>query len=135
MAAKVVPHLVVNNGEAAIAFYEKALGATLDMKMPSESGKLMHAALTLNGEQIFLVDDFPENEEDRGGAQAAPPRLGGTSVVIHLAVSDTDAAVKRAADAGAEVLMPAEDMFWGDRYAQIRDPFGHVWSFGAPVKQ
>jgi PhnB protein len=128
-----IPHFVVNDGEAAIAFYEKAFGATLKEKHPAEDGKrLMHAALQLGAGMLFLHDEFPELGTD-GGAKA-PTRLGGASCTIHLDVPDADAAWKRALAAGAEVIMALENQFWGMRYGQIRDPFGHVWAIGGPVK-
>lgn len=126
------PHLVVNDGEAAIAFYENAFGAKLEAKMPAEDGKrLMHAHLKLGAGALFLHDDFPEFGEH--GAQA-PTRLGGTSCTLHLDVADADAAWERAIKAGATVLMPLDNQFWGMRYGQIQDPFGHNWSIGGPVK-
>lgn len=127
-----VPHLVVNDGEAAISFYEKAFGATLEAKHPAEDGKrLMHAHLKLGSGALFLHDDFPEFG-DRG---AKPPtRLGGASCTIHLEVPDADVAWNRAVKAGAEVLMPLDNQFWGQRYGQIKDPFGHLWSIGGPLK-
>lgn len=129
----VIPHLIVSDGEAAIAFYEQAFGAKLENKLPTQDGKkLMHAALALNGGAVFLVDDFPEYDEAAG--IQAPPRLGGTAVAIHLDVSDVDATYDRAVKAGVTTLMPVENMFWGQRYAKVRDPFGHVWSIGGPVK-
>jgi PhnB protein len=125
------PHLVVNDGEAAIAFYEKAFGAVLEGKHPADDGKrLMHAHLTLGAGILYLHDEFPEFGDS--GAKA-PTRLGGVSCVIHLEVPDADAAWGRAVDAGAEVVMPLDNQFWGARYGQIKDPFGHLWSIGGPV--
>lgn len=126
------PHLVVNDGEAAITFYENAFGATLEAKMPAEDGKrLMHVHLKIGTGALFLHDDFPEFGER--GAQA-PKRLGGTSCTLHLDVADADVAWERALKAGATVLMPLDNQFWGMRYGQIQDPFGHNWSIGGPVK-
>jgi PhnB protein len=128
-----IPHFVVNDGEAAIAFYEEAFGATLKEKHPAEDGKrLMHAALQLGAGTLYLHDEFPEF--DTSGAAKAPTRLGGASCTIHLDVPDADAAWKRALAAGAEVIMALDNQFWGMRYGQIRDPFGHVWAIGGPVR-
>ena len=126
------PHLVVNDGEAAIAFYEQAFGATLEAKHPADDGKrLMHVHLKLGSGALFLHDEFPEY----GGEGAkAPTRLGGASCTLHLDVPDADAAWERALKAGVTVLMPMDNQFWGMRYGQIKDPFGHVWSIGGPVK-
>ena len=128
-----IAHLVVRDGEAALRFYEKAFGATVGMKHPAEDGKrLMHAQLTINGGTLFLHDDFPEFG-DHGGLKS-PDRLGGTSMTMHLHVLDSDATWERAVAAGAEVVMPLENQFWGERYGKVRDPFGHLWSIGGPVK-
>lgn len=128
------PHLVVNDGEAAIAFYERAFDATLEAKHPAEDGKrLMHAHLKLGAGALFLHDEFPESG-DCGGAKA-PARLGGASCTLHLEVPDAEAAWGQAIEAGAEVVMALDNQFWGARYGQIKDPFGHLWSIGGPLKQ
>ena len=126
-----IPHLCVVGAVAAIEFYKKALGATEVMRMPAEDGKrLMHAQLTINGATVFLMDDFPEHRGQHGGIKVfSAKEIGGTPVVLHLEVANCDEAVKRAADAGATVTMPPWDAFWGARYAQVADPFGHAWSF------
>jgi PhnB protein len=126
------PHLVVSDGVAAIAFYEKAFGAVCDNKHMAEDGKrVMHAHLTIGGGTLFLNDEFPEF----GGQVAkAPTSLGGTTFVIHIEVPDADVAWERAVKAGAQVLMPLDDQFWGMRYGQVQDPFGHHWSIGGPLK-
>lgn len=127
-----VPHLVVDDGEAAISFYEKAFGAVLEAKHPADDGKrLMHVHMTLGSGALYLHDDFPEYCDQ--GAKA-PKRLGGASCTLHLEVADADAAWERALAAGATVLMPLDNQFWGMRYGQIEDPFGHFWSIGGPVK-
>lgn len=135
----VIPHLIVDDAVAAIEFYKKGFGATEVMRMPAQDGKrLMHAELVINGARIFIVDDFPEHRATCGdGKHSTPKSLGGSPVTMHLEVSDCDAAVKRVGDAGANVIMPPWDAFWGARYAQVRDPFGHAWSFAhpLPVKQ
>lgn len=126
-----VPHLVVNGAIAALEFYAKAFGAQEMMRVPTEDGKrLMHAAMQINGATVYLVDDFVEYREQCGGGKIiAPKEAGSTGVMIHLDVPDCDAAVKRAVDAGATILMEPADAFWGDRYGQVLDPFGHAWSF------
>ena len=123
---------VVNDGEAAIAFYQKAFGAVLETKHHAEDGKrLMHAHLKMGSGALMLHDEFPEY----GGEGAkAPTRLGGTTFTTHLEVPDADEAWARAVEAGAEVTMALDNQFWGARYGQLRDPFGHLWSIGGPVK-
>jgi PhnB protein len=132
-ALGIVPHLVVSNGAAAIDFYKRAFGAEEIARMPAEDGKrLMHAELKIGQSALYLCDDFPEY---CGGKSRTPGSLGGTPTVLHQTVADCDAAIKRAADAGAKITMPPQDMFWGDRYGQITDPFGHIWSFATPLKK
>lgn len=129
----VIPHLVVHDAAAALEFYKKALGATEVMRVPAEDGKrLLHAEIAVNGARVFVRDDFPEYCGQQG-KDLTPRGLGGTPVTLHLEVKNCDEAVKRAEAAGAKVMMPPEDAFWGARYAQIIDPFGHSWSFAHPL--
>jgi PhnB protein len=117
------PHIVCAGAADAIEFYKKAFNAVERMRMPGPGGKLMHASLKIGDSTLMLVDEMPEC----GGA-IGPKALKGTPVTIHLYVDDVDAAIAQAEKAGAKVTMPAADMFWGDRYGQIEDPFGHRWS-------
>ncbi|MCC8940939.1 VOC family protein [Bradyrhizobium sp. Arg68] len=129
-AQVVIPHLVVNDGNAAVDFYKKALGATEVLRMPAQDGKrLMHAEINAYGARIMLMDDFPEHRGTHVDAVFPPDQLNGTSVTMHLEVENCDAAVKRAAEAGATVTMEPWDAFWGARYGRVIDPFGHSWSF------
>ncbi|MGQ0635654.1 MAG: VOC family protein [Planctomycetaceae bacterium] len=120
-----IPHLVCAPCAEAIEFYKKAFGAQEIRRAPAPDGRVMHAELRIAGRPLFLVDDFPEF---CGGKSQSPKALGGTSVTIHRFVDDCDAAIQRAEKAGATVKMPAQDMFWGDRYGVVVDPFGHQWS-------
>ena len=125
------PHLSIRDGRAAeaIDFYKAAFGAEEVMRVPADDGKrLMHAHLRINGASLMLADDFPEYH---GGQAGGAPQ----GVLLHLQVTDADAAWKRAVDAGAKVTMELGDQFWGDRYGQVEDPFGHRWSIGAPIRQ
>lgn len=129
----IIPHLVSTDAAKAIDFYKAAFGATEVMRMPAEDGKrLMHAELMVGDQRLFLCDDFPEF---CGGKSRTAVALGGSPVTLHMYVPDCDAAIKKAADAGAHVTMGASDMFWGDRYGQVRDPFGFTWSFAHPLKK
>jgi PhnB protein len=128
----VLPHLVVGDAAGAIDFYVKAFGAEEIGRVPGPDGKLVHAALRINGATIMLNDDFPEMS---GGKSMTPASLGGTPVTIHLVVDDVDAKFQRALDAGATVVAPLDDQFWGDRYGVVADPFGHHWSLGQPVRE
>lgn len=126
----VTAHLTIGEGKAvdAIAFYEKAFGATQAMEphMADDGKRVMHAHLKINGGSVMLNDDFPEYT---GGPVGVP-----AAVTLHLQVDDADAWFTRATEAGATVRMPLADQFWGDRYGQLDDPFGHRWSIGAPGK-
>ena len=124
----VTPHLCVAGAAAAIDFYARAFGATEVMRLPGPDGRLMHASVLLNGAMVMLNDEYPE----MGGL--GPKARGGTAVTLHLHVPDVDAAVARAVEAGARLVMPVEDMFWGDRYGLVEDPFGHQWSLATPVR-
>ena len=127
------PHLFVSNAAAAIEFYKKAFNAEELSRHAAPDGKrIMHAALLVNGATLMLCDDFPEF---RGGKGSTPEALGGSPVVLHLQVKEADPFFNQAVAAGATVAMPLSDQFWGDRYGQITDPFGHTWSIGAKVRQ
>ncbi|CAN5846645.1 VOC family protein [soil metagenome] len=128
----VAPHLVVDDAAAAIDFYVAAFDAAEFGRIPGPGGKLVHAALQINGSMVMLNDDFPEMSD---GKSMTPTALGGTAVTIHLIVTDVDVWFRRALDAGATVVAPLEDQFWGDRYGVVRDPFGHQWSMGQPVRE
>jgi uncharacterized glyoxalase superfamily protein PhnB len=119
----VAPHLVCANAADAIEFYKKAFGATEEMRMAGPDGKaIMHACIKINGAPIFLVDENPQ-----WGA-LSPKSLNGSRVTIHLQVDNVEALFERAVKAGATGKMPPGDMFWGDRYGMLVDPFGHHWS-------
>ena len=124
----VTPHLVCAGAGAAIDFYKKAFGATETARMPGPGGKLIHASVRIGDSTVMLVDEMPE------WGSLGPKALKGTPVVIHLYVDDVDAFTARAVAAGAKVTMPVADMFWGDRYGQLEDPFGHRWSVATHVR-
>ena len=119
----ITPALSVRNGAQAIDFYKRALGAEEVMRIPGPDGKsLMHAELKIGDSIVMLSDEIPGMSSCK-----APTSLGGTTVQLFLYVPDVDAAFKRAVDAGCKVLMPLTDMFWGDRYGKLEDPFGNQW--------
>jgi uncharacterized glyoxalase superfamily protein PhnB len=124
----VTPHLVCAGAANAIEFYKKAFGAVEKGRMPAPDGRLMHAAIGIGDSTVMLVDEMPE-----WGA-LGPKALKGSPVTIHLYVDDVDAFVARAVKAGAKVTMPVDDMFWGDRYGKIEDPFGHHWSVATHLR-
>ncbi len=127
----VTPHITIRDNRAAeaIDFYARAFGAEEVMRMPGEDGqRLLHAHLRIQGGSLLLNDDFPEMA---GGVAAAAP----VGVTLHLDVDDADAAWEKALAAGATVRFPIANQFWGQRYGQVVDPFGHAWSIGGPVTE
>jgi PhnB protein len=122
------PYIVVSDGAAAIDFYKSAFGAEeLARHLAPGTNKLMHAHLVVHGGHLMLCDDFSSQS---GGKSQTPEALGGSPVTFHLQVEDADATWANALAAGAQEKMPLADQFWGDRYGQLRDPFGHYWSIG-----
>ena len=124
----VTPHLVCGGAAAAIEFYKKAFNAVEVSRLPGPQNKIMHASIRLGDSIVMLVDEFP----DRGSF--GPKALKGASVTLHLYVEDADAWFARAVAAGATVIMPLDDMFWGDRYGILEDPFGHRWSIATHMR-
>lgn len=127
-----IPHLIVDGASEAIDFYKKAFGATEISRAPAPDGsRLMHAEIMIGISRFYLNDEFPEMCD---GKKFSPKALGGSPMVIHRYVEDCDTAITRAEKAGAKVTMKPADMFWGDRYGTIEDPFGHRWSFATHIK-
>ena len=118
----ITPHLVCHGAADAIDYYTRAFGAVELARLPGPDGRLMHAMLKIGNAPLMLVDDYPEL------GSLGPLALKGSPVTIHLYVEDVDATVARAVAAGAKITMPVADMFWGDRYGRLEDPFGHQWS-------
>ena len=122
----VVPYLMVSDAGAAAEFYKKAFGAVeVGRHPPDASGRTMHIHLHINGSSVMLSDPYPEY-----GHPLKTPQ----SFNLHMPVDDVDAWWTRAVAAGAEIVMPLQEMFWGDRYGQLRDPFGVTWAMGAPSR-
>jgi uncharacterized glyoxalase superfamily protein PhnB len=124
----VTPHLICAGAADAIEFYKKAFGAVELTRMPGSDGKVMHASIRIGDSVIMLNDEFPE-----WGSFGAK-HFKGSPVIIHLYVENADATFDQAVRAGAKITMPLEDMFWGDRYGKLEDPFGHQWSIGTHVR-
>ena len=124
------PYLTIKGGrgQEAVGFYTLAFGGVEQVRHLAQDGKrVMHARLTINGGLVMLSDDFPDF--NNGVASPDP-----AAVMLHLQVDDADVWFERAVAAGASVRMPLADQFWGDRYGQLTDPFGHSWSIGSPKK-
>src|SRR5499427_2870413 len=117
----VTPYLILNAAGDAIAFYKKALGADEVMRMDDPSGKIHHAEISIGGSRIMLADEHPEIQA------LSPKTIGGSPVSIHLYVANVDGAVERAVAAGAKLIRPVTDQFYGDRVGGIEDPFGYRW--------
>ncbi|MBR0552899.1 VOC family protein [Stakelama marina] len=129
-ASGVTPHLTIRDGRGAeaVEFYKHAFGAEEVARNLAEDGtRLMHSHLRINGSSVMLNDDFPEYSGKPAGEPAA--------MTLHLQVDDADRWFDRAVGAGATVGMELADQFWGDRYGQIRDPFGFCWSIGGPIRK
>ncbi|RYD50093.1 MAG: VOC family protein [Verrucomicrobiaceae bacterium] len=124
----VTPHLVCAGAADAIEFYKKAFGATENMRLAAPDGKLMHGCISIGDSMVMLVDEMPDC------GCLGPKATGGSPVTIHLQVEDADALYDQAVKAGATSTMPLTDMFWGDRYGVVTDPFGHNWSIATHVK-
>lgn len=124
----VTPHLVCAGAADAIEFYKKAFNATEVGRMAGPQGKLIHAMIRIGDSSVMLVDEFPD------WGSFGPKSLKGSPVTIHLYVEDVDAFVKHAVAAGAKITMPIDDMFWGDRYGKLEDPFGHHWSVATHIR-
>lgn len=129
----VIPHIVVDDASKALSFYESAFGAQVLAKhtMPPPDGRVMHSEVKILGSLFFVVDDF---HDWRGGKKLTPLALGGSPCTFHFSVEDVDAVFSTAVKAGCKAKMEPADQFWGDRYAQVTDPFGHEWAFSTPLK-
>ena len=124
----VTPHLVCDGAADAIAFYVRAFGAAELHRMPGPDGRLMHASIRIGDSVVMLADEAPS------WGSLGPKALKGTPVTIHLYVPDADATFAQAVTAGATPRMPVAEMFWGDRYGQLDDPFGHRWAVATHVR-
>lgn len=125
----VTPHLVCAGAADAIEFYKKAFNAVETARLPGPDGKLMHAAVRIGDSTVMLTDESPD------WGCFGPRSLKGSPVTIHLYVDDVDAVVDQAVKAGGKIIMPVEDMFWGDRYGKLEDPFGHHWSVATHLRE
>lgn len=126
----IVPHLVVRNTDDALNFYERAFDAMLLYRSPSPSGAGEHLHIKVWNSLVQVSQEEPDYQKGHveGALLASPETLEGSTCVFQVAVTDVDAAFRRAVDEGASPAMPPTDMFWGDRYGWLRDPFGHVWA-------
>lgn len=124
----VTPHLVCAGGAEAIEFYKKAFGAEELRRIQTAEGQIMNAAIRIGDSMVMLVDEMPDWQ------CLGPNARGGTSVTLHLQVPNVDEFFAKAVEAGATAKMPPADMFWGDRYGLVVDPYGHAWSIATHVR-
>ena len=124
-----VPYLSVRDGQAALTFYSHVWGIEPVLRLDLPDGRLMHAEFQWGNVRLFLSEELLEH-----GGTPTPHRLGGTTVALHLYVEDCDALVARMVAAGSELLSEPADMFWGDRFARVRDPFGHEWGISTRIR-
>jgi PhnB protein len=122
------PYLIVADGDAAIAFYRKAFGATERLRLTAPDGRIGHAELTIGDSVIMLADEHPQHNAH------GPAHFGGSPVTLHLYVADVDAVVAAAIAAGATPARPVQDMFYGDRTGGVTDPFGHLWHIATHIE-
>ncbi|HEX6676353.1 MAG TPA: VOC family protein [Actinomycetes bacterium] len=127
-AHTITAHIVVRDAARAAEWYRRAFGAEERERIPVPGGKLMSLELRLGDSSLMIADEFPEL------GVLSPQSIGGTATVLHLSVDDVEPLWHRAVEAGAEVLQPLGDTFWGDRYGQVRDPFGHKWGLAQHVR-
>jgi len=124
----ITPHIIVRDAARAVEWYKEALGAEERSRVPLPGGKLMSVELWFGDSTVMVADEFPEM------GVLSPQTVGGTSTVLHLYTEDVETLWKRAVDAGAVVLHPLQDQFWGDRHGQLTDPFGHRWGLATHVR-
>ncbi len=122
------PYLIIRDAAQAIEFYKQAFGAEEIFRMPMSDGRIGHAEMRIGDSMVMLADEMPEE------GYSSPHLLNGTTVSFMVYVADVDAAFQRAVDAGAKVLRPVKDQFYGDRTGTLADPFGHVWSIGTHIR-
>ena len=125
-----VPYLSVQDASKAVAFYSKIFGSEPYLQIDMPDGRVMHCEFRVGNARIFLSEELPEH-----GGTPSPTSLGGTCVAIHLYVDDCDVLVTAMASNDSTVLMPPTDMFWGERFARVRDPFGHEWGITTQLRE
>ena len=126
----ITPYIVLEDASAGIEFYKKAFDAKARGKMPTPDGRLMHAEIQIGDSIIMMSSEFPE----MGGTAKSPKKAGFATSSLLIYAEDTDAVFQNAIKQGATEVMAPQDMFWGDRYAKVRDPFGHEWQIATHIE-
>lgn len=124
----VTPHIVCAGAAGAVEFYKKAFNAVELTRLDGPAGKLAHACIQIGSSRVMLADEYPE------WGSVGPNTLKGSPVTLHLYVEDADQVFAQAINAGATLKMPLTDMFWGDRYGIVTDPYGHIWAIATHIK-
>jgi len=125
LVTELIPRLVVNDGPAAVAFYERALGATEGERYTADDGRIVHTELTIGSSRVHLKDE--------GDGDPSPTSLGGTPVIMHLGVTDADAVAAAMVRGGATVVFPVADHGYGMKDGRLADPYGHLWIVSEPI--
>ncbi|MEL7499162.1 MAG: VOC family protein [Planctomycetota bacterium] len=125
-----IPYLSITDASAAVSFYSAVFGIDPTNLLTMPDGRIMHCEFDVGGSRIFLSEELPEH-----GGTPSPTRQGATTVAIHVYVDDFDGLVQSMLDHGADVLMEPSDMFWGERFARVRDPFGHEWGIATKTSE
>lgn len=128
--SEIVPYLSVSDAEQAVTFYSRVFEVAPHLLLKMPDGRVMHCEFRVGNARFFLSEELPEH-----GGTPSPTRLGATSVAIHLYVDDCDAMVERMTNSDTQVLMAPTDMFWGERFARLRDPFGHEWGIATQLRE
>jgi len=124
-----VPYLSIRDAAKAVDFYSVVFGVEPRLRLDMPDGRVMHCEFCVGNARFFVSEELPEH-----GGTPSPTKLGATTVAIHLYVDDCDAMLEAMVAGGATVLMPAEDVFWGERFARVRDPFGHEWGITTKLR-
>lgn len=127
---ELVPYLSVAGADKAVAFYERVFGVAPHLRLDMPDGRVMHCEFRIGGARLFVSEELPEH-----GGTPSPTQLGSTTVAVHLYVDDCDAMVETMRHHGGTVLMAPADVFWGERFARVRDPFGHEWGITTRVRE
>lgn len=130
MIREFIPYLSVTDAVAAVAFYSRVFETEPTLRLNMPDGRVMHCEFHFDGGRFFLSEELPEH-----GGTPSPESLGATTVAVHLHVDDCDAMTANMQSHGAEVLMEPTDMFWGERFARVRDPFGHEWGIATQLRE
>ncbi|WP_146591458.1 VOC family protein [Posidoniimonas polymericola] len=128
--SELIPYLSITDAAKAVAFYADVFGVAPYIQLNMPDGRVMHCEFRIGNARFFLSEELPEH-----GGTPSPTRLDATSVAIHLYVDDCDAMIETMKDNGSTVLMEPTDMFWGERFGRVRDPFGHEWGIATQLRE